>query len=267
MYANNRAVAKPRASFQIAGGSIFKYRHPFLVGQIEGANIDEIDVSRAMRLNETFFDAVPSQDSSFMEPLVDGSYIVVTNHLMGGTVTLQVLSTTGFVGTGDFIEAAHLIIASKDDIGGTLTVIQNIDGKRRITVFYGVSFKNVPHLKIAGNSVVPYPIVMNYAGWFSGLGESKTVSKKTIWAVGNRYGINGVYKPFDVQSAEKDDPQDYFVGSPFADQQGIGGGITKDDYTTETAVGVIGNEKDALLPTSYLNISGATRVSAPTAAA
>jgi hypothetical protein len=95
-YANNRAVARPRATFQTSGGNIIKFRHPFLSGHISGAvPVDEIDVSRALRLNETFLDAQPAQDSSFQEALVDGSVITITNHMMNGTLTLQALRTTG----------------------------------------------------------------------------------------------------------------------------------------------------------------------------
>jgi hypothetical protein len=225
-YANNRAAAKPRASFQVAGGTVIKFRHPELSGQISGASpVDEIDVSRALRLNDTFFDAQPAQDSAFQETLVDGSVITVTNHLMNGSVTLQVLPTTGFVGTGDLIAAAHLIIASKDDTGGTLTVVQFLDGKRRTTVFYGVAFKNVPHLRLAGNAVIPYPIVMTYAGWIQGVSANTDANEKTIWAVGNKYGIKGVYKPYAIQQAENEG--NFYGGNPMSDTlAGVGNGDT-----------------------------------------
>lgn len=211
-YGPNRSAARPRASFQAAGGSIILFRHPKLSGQISGATqVDEIDVSRALKLNDTFLTANPSQDASFQEPLVDGSIITITNHLLAGTLTLQALSTTGFVGTGDFIEALHLIQASKDTEGGTLTVIEIIDGKRRGTVFYGVAVKNVPHLLKAGNAVVTYPVVLNYAGWFRVLAGGDTINRQTIWAVGNRLGITAEFKPFDIQAGETGG---FYAGAP-----------------------------------------------------
>ena len=225
-HANNRSAAKPRATFQVAGGTIIKYRHPFLAGQIHNASpVDEVDVSRALRLNDTFLDAQPAQDSSFQEVLVDGSSIVITNHLMNGTMTLQVLRTTGLVGTGDLIAAAHIVIASKDDVGGTLTVIENIDGKRIVTIFWGVSWKNVQHLKKAGNAVVPYPVTMNYAGWVQGV-SSADITAKSIWAVGNEFGLRGVYKPYDIQEAEEwTKEKEFFSGKPLsADLTGVGEG-------------------------------------------
>lgn len=215
MFGNNRAAEHPRATFQTAGGVIMKYRHPILSGQISNASqVDEIDVSQSVRLNDTFLDAVSMQDNSFMEPLVNGGILTITNHLLAGTLTLQALRTTGLVGTGDFIAAAHLVISSKDSEGGTFTVIENINGKRIITVFYGVSFKNVPHLKKAGNAVVPYPVVMNYAGWVQAEGGNGDLSEKVIWAVGNQYGLKAKYKPYAIQEGENSG--NYFGGAPMS---------------------------------------------------
>jgi hypothetical protein len=212
-YGNNRAAARPRATFGIAGGAIVKYRHPFLSGQISQASpVDEIDCSRALRLNDTYLDAEPAQDSAFQEPLVDGSVMTITNHMLAGSMTLQVVRTTGLVGTGDLIAAAHLVIASKDSVGGTVTVVEDIDGKRLVTIFYGVSWKNVPHLKKAGNAVVPYTVVMLYSGWTQGVSGNSAINARTIWAVGNRYSLKGVYKPYAIQQAENQG--DFFGGQP-----------------------------------------------------
>jgi len=221
-FGNNRSASRPRANFQAAGGTIVKFRHPFLSGQVSGASpVDEIDVSRALRLNETFLDANPVQDNAIMEPLVDGSVITVTNHMLAGELTLQALRTTGLVGTGDLIAALHLVIASKDTTGGTLTVIETVDEKRLVTIFYGVSCKRVPHLKKAGNAVVPYPVVLNYAGWVQGVSANLAVNEKTIWAVGNKLGIKSVYKPFGIQEAENQN--NFYGGAPLsASVTGVG---------------------------------------------
>jgi hypothetical protein len=227
-HGNNRAAAKPKASFQAAGGTIIKYRHPFLSGQINGASpVDEIDVSSALRLNEEFFSAEPDQDSSFQEVLVDGSTITITNHLLNGSANLRVLSTSGFVGTGDFIAALQLVQASKDTVGGTLTVIQDINGRRRVTIFWGVSVKRVPHLKIAGNAVPVYPAVLSYAGWVQGTSANMDVNEKTIWAVGNKTGLTAVYKPYAIQEAENQ--ADFYGGAPVSEATtgvGLGNGDT-----------------------------------------
>lgn len=210
-FGNNRGLSRPRATFQTAGGVIMKFRHPKLTGQISNAIVtDEIDVSRSVKLNDTFVDASPAQDSSFMETLVDGSVLTITNHLLSGQLTLQVMRTTGLVGTGDFIAAAHLVIASKDSQGGTFTIIETIDGKRIITIFYGVSFKNVPHYKKAGNAAIVWPVVMNYAGWFQACGGD-TATEEVIWAVGNKYGLKAQYKPFAIQAG---DSTDFYAGAP-----------------------------------------------------
>lgn len=240
-FANNRAAARPRSTFQVAGGTIIKYRHPFLSGQISQASpVDEIDVSRALRLNEMYLDANPSQDSSFQEVLVDGSVITITNHLMAGQMNLQVLRTTGLVGTGDFVAALQLVVASKDDIGGTLTHIESVNGKRIVTVFYGVSVKNVPHLKKAGNAVVPYSVVLLYAGWVQGVSGESTLNEKTIWSVGNKYGLKGVYKPYGIQEAENQNS--YFGGQPL----GLVGGVGANE--ADSATGDIASQVPTTAP-------------------
>jgi len=223
-YGNNRAAAKPRANFQTSGGTIIKYRHPFLAGQISEASlVDEVDVSRALKLNDTFLDAQPLNDHSIIEPLVDGSTITITNHSLAGTMTLQVLRTTGLVGTGDLIAAANLVIASKDTTGGTLTVIETIDEKRLVTIFYGWSWKNVPPLKKAGNAVITYPCVGNYSGWVQGVSANSDINEKTIWAVGNKIGLKGVYKPYGIQEAEN--LANFYGGSPLSSSTtGVGAG-------------------------------------------
>jgi hypothetical protein len=213
--ANNRAAARPGSSFRTAGGSIIKYRHPFLSGQINQASpVDEIDVSRALRLNDTFLDANPTQDNAVQDVLVDGSVITITNHLMNGAMNLQVLRTTGLVGTGDFIAALHLVVASKDDTGGTLTVIESINGKRLVTIFFGISCQRVPHLKKAGNAVVPYPVTLLYTSWVQGVSADMEVNEKSIWAVGNKFGLKGVYKPYAIQEAEN--LANYYGGLPIS---------------------------------------------------
>jgi len=229
-YGNNRAAAKPRAQVQTAGGTIIKYRNPVLAYQIaDSVAVDEINVSRALRLNETFLNAQPLNDSSIIEPLVDGSTITITNHSLAGTMTLQVLRGSGLVGDGDFIAAAHLVIASKDSIGGTLTVIESTGEKRLVTIFYGVTFKNVPHLIKAGNALVPYPMVINYSGWVQGV-SAGAISEKTIWAVGNKVGLSGVYKPYSIQEQES---TDFFRGKPV---EGLASnGVDAGDGDTNTA--------------------------------
>lgn len=228
----NRAAARPRAVFQTSGGTVLKFRHPTLTGQISNASqIDEVDVSGAVRLNDTFLDATAAQDNSVMEPLVNGSTITITNHLLAGQMALSVIRTTGLVRTGDFVACALLVVASKDKTGGTFTVIEEIDGQRIITVFYGVSFKNVPHLKKAGNSVVPYPVTMNYAGFFQGVGDP-TLDESIIWAVGSKYGLQAQYMPFAVQAGQGDGTQFY---SPSYAQDGVVGGVDPSDADSQAA--------------------------------
>jgi len=194
-YGPDRWGKHPKSSAIRAGGIKMFYRHPKLAGHVyNDANIDEIDVSRACKLNDTFFDASPAMDSAYQEILVDGSVITVTNTILAGVMTLQVLEQGGFVGKGCFITALQFIQSSGDNVGGTFTTIRNFDGTPRVRVYYGVFVKHSPHEKVAGNSVVPYPVQLTYAGWFDGVGPTES-TKQYLWAVGNARGTFGSYKP------------------------------------------------------------------------
>lgn len=234
-FGNNRSASRPRATFQVAGGTIVKYSHAYLSGQIsQSPGIDTIDVSKALRLNSTYLSARPNQDSSFQEILVDGSVIVVTNNILAGTMDLEVLRTTGLVGTGDFIAALQLVKTSKDSIGGVITHIETINGKRIVTIFYGVSIKSVPDLIKAGNAVVPYPVQLLYAGWVQGVGGADTDIEQAIWAVGNQYGLRGVYRPYDIQSAEN--ANDFYGGAPLGTTNGVPAGAEDTQLADQAGV-------------------------------
>jgi hypothetical protein len=238
-YANNQAAARPGAPVQRAGGTVFKFRHPFLTGQLgTGSVVDEVDVSKSLQLNSNFFQANPTQDSAHQDVLVDGTVITITNHVMAGEMTLQALSTTGYVGTGDFIACAHLIIASGDDTGGVFTVIRSFGSTRRVRVYYGVTFKRVPHELIAGNTVVPYPVVMLYAGWTEGIAAA-SASARIIWATANKYGIEAVYGGYSMGA---EDISEAGTGAPFS---GVTGSLDAvDNPTGDAFVGVNENTVD-----------------------
>jgi hypothetical protein len=221
MYANSRAVARPKATFRTAGGTQYIFQHPFLAGAIgRSAWSSEVNVSASMKLNDTFFNAKPLMDSAQMEVMVDGSAITITNNLMAGIADLQVVPQDGTVAGGDLIAIAHFIIASRDDVGGALRRIREVNGRKITRVYYGVSFKNVPHDVDAGNSVPVYPVQMQYAGWFEGIMGGSAV-QKTLWAVGNRYGIKGGFESLsfgDVSINEREGGENnegkYFLDSP-----------------------------------------------------
>lgn len=206
-YGPNRWGVHPKSTAIKAGGIKMFFRHPKLAGHVfAGTNIDEIDVSRACKLNETFFDAQPAMDSAYQEVLVDGSVITITNTLLAGTMTLQVLEQGGFVGRGDFITALQLIQSNGDSVGGTFTTVRNFDGITRVRVYYGVFVRNLPHERVAGNAVVPYPVQLYYAGWFDGVGSEQAVTKDYVWATGNSRGVIGNVKPFTENQIDSTDP-------------------------------------------------------------
>jgi len=226
----NRWGVHPRSTAIKAGGIQMFYRHPKLAGHVSvGTHIDEIDVSRACKLNDTFLDAQPAMDSAYQEVLVDGSVITITNNLLAGVLTLQVLEQGGFVGRGCFITALQLVQSSGDSVGGTFTVKRNFDGITRIRVYYGVFVKNVPHERVAGNAVVPYPVQLYYAGWFDGVGAEDALTKEYIWAVGNSRGTKGIYKPFKENLKDTTNPESNVVPAVPLHSDLTGGNV--DDFT------------------------------------
>ena len=204
MYANNRWGKSPRSKFRSAGGSKYFYGHPFLTGQLGGevqgpdANF-EVDISSCFKLNDQFFDAEPLQDAAVTEVAVDGSLIVVTNSIMAGNATLQILPGDGTVPGGDLTAIAPFITASGDTIGGYLRRVRSVNGKAITRVYYDVVFKNFPHDKDAGNSVPVYPITISYGGWIEGVALSSKDVVKALWAVGAARGFEGTFKQASSQ--------------------------------------------------------------------
>jgi hypothetical protein len=200
----NRSGVQPRAQFQTAGGCVIKFKHPFLAGALDlaitGGGIDEIDVSRSLKLADTFFSAVPNQDSSSQVVLVDGSTVVITNHILNGTLTLPVIKTTGKVASGCFVTALQLIVASKDSVGGTIARTVFINGEAHTRLYYGVSVKNVPHDIIMGLDVPTYQCQLFYAGFIDTISASAALNTKAIWAVGSVSGVSGIFTPYEVNS-------------------------------------------------------------------
>jgi hypothetical protein len=224
----NRAALQPRAQFQTAGGCIIKFRHPFLAGALDlnttGGAIDEIDVSRSLKLAETFFSAVPNQDSSSQVVMVDGSTVVITNHILNGTLTLPVVRTTGKVSTGDFIAALQLIVASKDSVGGTVTRTVFINGEAHTRLYYGISVKKVPHDIIMGLDVPTYSCELFYAGFIDSISSDADLNEKAIWAVGSDSGVLGTYKPYEVN-------KDGTGSLPMSSSNVLGHGALVDDVS------------------------------------
>lgn len=199
-YGVNRYGQQSRAHFQLAGGSTIKFRHPYLTGQIDGTPLDEIDISACLKLEGRYFEATPTQDSARQIVLIDGSTATICNRLLNGIITLPVIQTTGFVGTGDFIAACQLIKSVGDTVGGALYKIDHIGGKSKIRLYYGVTVKSCPDDISEGTDVPVYPIQLYYAGWIEAQGSSTDVATKKIWAVGNATGLEGVYTPYKLQN-------------------------------------------------------------------
>lgn len=203
-FGNNRGMQQPRATFQLAGGSIIKFRHPYFAGLISTKSnlaIDEIDISRCCKLEGRFFEANQNQDSAHQVVLVDGSVVTISNKMLNGTITIPAVKTTGLVGTGDFIAACQLIQSTGDSVGGILTKTDYLNGNAITRVYYGVTVKSCPTDVSEGNDVAVYNIQLLYAGWIEAVSSSSDNNKKRIWAVGSKIGIKGSYSPYSIQNA------------------------------------------------------------------
>ena len=200
-YGNNRAGEQKRAHFQLAGGSVIKFRHPYLAGQIDtdGA-IDEIDISACCKLEGRYFEANQNQDSAKQVVLVDGSVATISNKLLNGTIKMPVIRTTGLIATGDFISALHLIRSLGDSVGGLLYKTDFVNGKAITRLYYGVTPQRVPDDVSEGNDVAVYNVQLLYAGWIEVVSTTTEENKKKIWAVGNQKGLEAYFNPYITQN-------------------------------------------------------------------
>lgn len=204
-YGNNRSGEQPRAHFQLAGGSIIKFRHPYFTGMIntaDGKAIDEIDISACLKLEGRFFEANQNQDSAKQVVLIDGSTVTICNKMLNGTITMPAIKTTGEVATGDFIAGCQLIKSIGDSVGGIITKTDFINGKALTKVYYGVTVKSCPDDNSEGNDVAVYNVQLFYAGWIEAESGKDDTNKKAIWAVGSKAGIAGFYSPYAMQNTD-----------------------------------------------------------------
>ena len=265
-YGNNRAAKQARAHFQIAGGSIIKFRHPYLAGQLDtdGA-VDEIDISACCKLEGRFFEANQNQDSAKQVVMVDGSVVTISNKLLNGTITMPVLKTTGLVATGDFIAALQLICTLGDSVGGLLYKTDFVNGKAITKLFYGVTPQRVPADVSEGNDVAVYNIQLLYAGWIEAVSTSTSENKKRIWAVGNQQGLEAYFSPYVTQNASTGESPLTKLNSGIPESK-LEDQVDTTNYDTQESV----NEKKVMAGTwksgSVAVVSGATPLTKTVAA-
>lgn len=239
-FGNNRSGKQPRAHFQLAGGSIIRFKHPYLAGQLgtKDSPIDEIDVSACCKLEGRYFEANPNQDSARQVVLIDGSVATICNKLLNGTINMPVIRTTGLVSTGDFISALQLIKSVGDTVGGLLYKTDFINGKAITRLYYGVTPQRVPDDISEGNDVAVYNVSLLYAGWIEAVSSTTDQNLKKIWAVGASEGIEGFYSPYagqnnDGKSGTKEEAMTA-SGIGISDTS-VNDSVTKEDNTTSIA--------------------------------
>lgn len=232
---NNRSASQPRATFQQAGGSTIKFRHPYLSGAL-GNGVDTIDVSSCVKLDGRFFEADANQDSAHQTVLIDGSVVTITNSLLNGTITMPVIKTTGLVGKGDFLACLQLIRSTGDSVGGLLWKTDKINGIAITRLYYGVTVQHVPDDVSEGNNVPEYTVKLLYAGWIEASSATTSENLKKIWAVGNARGLSAYFSPYDIQNSvggggTKDGPitgSNYTNGESIVDDYRYGNALSDD---------------------------------------
>ena len=237
-FGQNSVGKQPRSHFQTAGGTIMKFRILSLqVSYLTLGNLDEIDISASVKLDSEFLKATPNQDSAKQEVLVDGTTVTITNTMLNGTLSLQLIRTSGIVARGDAIACFQLIKATGDNVGGTLTVTEFIDGKAITTLYYGVAIKNVDDKILQGLSVPVYPAQLLYAGWIQVVSNSAQLNTKAIWAAGSLNGVTGIYTMFPVnEGASGDSPLDTTIA---------GGGSNQIPSAADASAGAEDNSANA----------------------
>ena len=224
-YGINIAGQAKRAVFRQAGGAIIKVRHPYFAGQLAVASsasksidgtFDEIDISASCKLDAEFLRAEQFMDSSKMTVMVDGSCVIITNAILAGTMTLQLVPTTGLLATGDAVAAFHLLKSVGDKVGGVISHSEVVNGKVITKFFYGMTVQNIPDDVAVGNDVAVYAAKIMYTGWIQTVSEA-SVAAEDIWASGNNAGITAVFSQLGINTADSAATAAATVGTSLGD--------------------------------------------------
>ena len=139
--------------------------------------------------------------------------------MLNGTITLQAIRTSGIVARGDAVACFQLIKAAGDNVGGTYTLTEFIDGKAITTLYYGVAVKYVDDKILQGLSVPTYACQLLYSGWIQVVSNSAQLNTKAIWAAGSINGVTGVYSMFPVnEGASGSSPLDATIAGGGSNQ-------------------------------------------------
>lgn len=228
MYANSIVAEAGNVSASLAGGARIKFKHPFLLGQLEDQTADEVDVTKCLRLSDEFFKADPLLPAAVFEPMADGGAVVVTNNCQAGKASLNVAETSGLVYYGDLVAMAQLIHVSNDTVGGAFIKEKLINGRLFRRIYFGVFFVDIGTDRVHGTAVPVYPITFVYAGWAKGMVKNEN-SKITIHTIGNQYGYKGNFNAYPT-----DDLTGFGLGQTDMDNALQNSGVTPDSGLVQT---------------------------------
>jgi hypothetical protein len=84
--------------------------------------------------------------------------------------------------------------------------------------------KKIPHDIIMGLDVPVYQCELYYSGFIDSISESSDLNMRTIWAVGSKSGVQGIFKPYEVNKGST-------KNSPMDASNVLGQGTVADDTT------------------------------------
>jgi len=144
-----------RHTVQSVGQSTVIFQHPLIAG---GAAIS----LKGFKLEENFLDSNQLIDNAKRVVLYNGDTSALTNNVRAGDLTINTTRVSDNILDGDIILIAQMLQALGDNIGGIIRITIPMDGKVLAITYMSVLVKSVPSIKLAGNDVVTYPVVLSY---------------------------------------------------------------------------------------------------------
>jgi hypothetical protein len=145
-------------TIQSVGGQTVTIQHPLVAG---GAAIS----LKGFKLEENFLDSNQLIDNVKRVVLSNGDTAALTNNITAGDLTINAVRVSDNYLDGDVILIAQMLQQLGDSVGGVIRITIPMDGKVISITYWGVVVKSVPSVKLAGNDVVTYPVVLSYGGF------------------------------------------------------------------------------------------------------
>jgi hypothetical protein len=147
---------------QSIGSFSMTISHPLVNGGV-------LQTIRGIKLDGAFLDTAPEMENSKRIALIGGGAgsidtAALTNNAQFGDMTINVIRVDGVV-SKDLIIYCLAWQAVADSTGASINVSYNINGKTDFWGFPAVTLGKVPPLKLAGNDLPEYAVVLKYPSY------------------------------------------------------------------------------------------------------